>query len=58
MCSHYQSLIEAQRYERSFGVRPPPSQENMTFGQAVWAPSSDATLMRTREMMPSRPSKP
>ena len=24
MCSHYQSLKEAQRYERSFGVRPPP----------------------------------
>jgi len=24
MCSHYQGLKEAQRYERSFGVRPPP----------------------------------
>lgn len=24
MCSHYQALKEAQRYERSFGVRPPP----------------------------------
>ena len=23
MCSHYQGLKEAQRYERSFGVRPP-----------------------------------
>ncbi len=24
MCSHYQGLKEAQRYERSFGVLPPP----------------------------------